>query len=74
VLSVPVSLRAAEKGAPPKPQNVLSPDEALDRLMKGNRRYVNGNMHRHDFIAERPALTLARIFHHRGEKVAKSFI
>jgi carbonic anhydrase len=60
VLSVPVSLRATEKGAPPKPQNVLSPDEALDRLMKGNRRYVNGNMHRHDFIAERPALALGQ--------------
>jgi carbonic anhydrase len=55
-LSVPVGLRAAEKEAPPKPQNVISPDEALDRLMKGNRRYVSGNMRRHNFIAERSAL------------------
>jgi hypothetical protein len=57
-LAVPVSLSAAEKGAAPKPQNVLSPDEALDRLMKGNHRYVEGTMRRHDFIAERPALAL----------------
>ena len=49
-------LFAAEKGAPPKPQNVLSSDAALDRLMKGNHRYVEGTMRRHDFVAERPAL------------------
>jgi carbonic anhydrase len=55
-LSIPALGRAAEKGPPPKPQNVLSPDSALDRLMKGNHRYVTGNMRRHDFIAERPAL------------------
>jgi carbonic anhydrase len=59
-LAIPVSLRAAEEGAPPKPQNVLSPEEALDRLMQGNRRYVDGNMRRHDFIAERPALALGQ--------------
>ena len=35
-LSVPVGLRAAEKEAPPKPQNVISPDEALDRLDSGD--------------------------------------
>jgi carbonic anhydrase len=55
-LSVPVLARAAKKGAPPKPQNVVSPDAALDRLMKGNQRYVRGTMRRHDFIAERAAL------------------
>lgn len=59
-LAIPASLRAAEKGTPPKPQNVLSPDEALDRLMKGNRRYTRGNMRRHDFIPERPALALGQ--------------
>jgi carbonic anhydrase len=32
----------------------------LDRLMQGNRRYVDGNMRRHDFIAERPALALGQ--------------
>jgi carbonic anhydrase len=43
-------------GETPKPQNVLSPDEALARLKKGNRRYVSGVMKRHDFVAEREAL------------------
>jgi carbonic anhydrase len=52
--------RAAEKGPPPKPQNVLSPDAAFDRLMKGNLRYVGGNMRRHDFKTERPALALGQ--------------
>jgi len=54
------SLFAAEKGAPPKPQNAISPDAALERLMKGNHRYVEGTMRRHDFIAERPALALGQ--------------
>jgi carbonic anhydrase len=59
-LSVSGWSRAAEKGPPPKPQNVLSPDAAFDRLMAGNHRYVAGNMHRHDFSAERPALALGQ--------------
>lgn len=48
------SARAASE--PPRPQNVISPDAALERLLKGNERYVSGNMHTHDFVAERPAL------------------
>jgi carbonic anhydrase len=43
--------------APPKPQNVLSPDAALQRLMKGNARYVEGVAARHDFKHEREALS-----------------
>src|ERR1700676_2590649 len=43
--------------APPKPENVLSPDAALDRLMKGNARYVEGVSRRHDFKHEREALS-----------------
>jgi carbonic anhydrase len=43
-------------GETPKPQNVLSPDEALDRLKKGSERYVAGVMKRHDFRSEREAL------------------
>ncbi|HXL67085.1 MAG TPA: carbonic anhydrase [Xanthobacteraceae bacterium] len=42
---------------PPKPQNVLSPDAALDRLMNGNKRYVDGLTKRHNFAHEREALT-----------------
>jgi carbonic anhydrase len=44
------------KPAPPKPQNALSPEEALARLMEGNKRYQTGVAKRHDFIAEREAL------------------
>jgi carbonic anhydrase len=43
--------------APPKPENIVSPDGALDRLMKGNGRYVEGVSRRHDFKHEREALT-----------------
>lgn len=41
---------------PPKPENVLSPDAALERLMKGNARYVEGVSRRHDFRHEREPL------------------
>lgn len=47
---------AKEKKTPPKPQNVLSPDAALKRLMEGNARYVDGTSRRHDFRHEREAL------------------
>ena len=42
--------------APPKPENVLSPDAALERLMNGNVRYVQGVSKRHDFSHEREPL------------------
>ena len=54
-LSLPVG--AFAQGGPPRPQNVLSPDDALKRLMSGNRRYVRGVAKRHDFKAEREPLT-----------------
>ena len=47
---------AKEAKTPPKPQNVLSPDASLERLLKGNTRYVNGVSLRHDFKHEREAL------------------
>src|ERR1700732_5336218 len=47
---------AEENKAPPKPENVLSPDAALKRLMKGNERYAEGESRRHDFKREREAL------------------
>src|SRR4051794_31438581 len=46
----------AQKAAP-KPENIVSPDGALDLLMKGNGRYVDGVSRRHDFKHEREALT-----------------
>jgi len=51
------SKRAAkQEPAPPKPENVVDPDAAMARLMKGNKRYQSGVAKRHDFIAEREAL------------------
>jgi carbonic anhydrase len=47
---------AKDKKAPPKPQNAISPDAALERLMQGNARYVDGLSRRHDFKHEREAL------------------
>jgi len=48
--------RARETKKPPKPQNLVSPDAALERLEEGNARYVHGVMRRHDFGHEREAL------------------
>jgi len=53
----PHALAKNAKALPPKPQNVLSPDAALDRLMQGNARYVEGISKRHDFKHEREALS-----------------
>lgn len=47
---------AKEAKAPPKPENVMSPDASLKRLMQGNQRYVEGIAQRHDFRHEREAL------------------
>jgi carbonic anhydrase len=48
---------AAPVKTPPKPQNVLAPDAALERLVKGNARYIDGTSKRHDFKHEREALS-----------------
>jgi carbonic anhydrase len=47
---------SAKEGKTPKPQNVVSPDASLELLMKGNKRYVEGDSRRHDFKHEREAL------------------
>ena len=49
-------LLTANAAEPAKSENVLSPDAALDRLMKGNARYIEGLSRRHDFKHEREAL------------------
>jgi carbonic anhydrase len=48
---------AKDKKRPPKPQNTIPPDAALERLMQGNARYVDGFSRQHDFKHEREALT-----------------
>jgi carbonic anhydrase len=48
--------QAKEAKRPPKPQNVVSPEDALERLEEGNERYVEGVARRHDFKHEREAL------------------
>ena len=48
--------RAKEAKTPPKPKNVVSPEDALERLEDGNERYVEGVTRRHDFKHEREAL------------------
>ena len=47
---------AKENKSPPKPENVVSPEASLKRLLKGNERYVEGEMRSHDFKREREAL------------------
>jgi carbonic anhydrase len=56
VAAAPYAL-AAPPTTPPKPENVISPDAALDRLMGGNARYVEGVGRRHDFKHEREPLS-----------------
>src|SRR5258708_27840066 len=47
---------AKQAKTPPKPQNVVSPDASLELLMKGNKRYIEGDSRRHDFKRERETL------------------
>ena len=54
--AAPVSSFAEDAKAPPKPENAISADAALERLMKGNTRYIDGVTKRHDFKNEREAL------------------
>lgn len=42
--------------SPPKPANVLSPDQAIERLMQGNKRYQAGNTRNRSFASTRGAL------------------
>ncbi|PPQ17289.1 carbonic anhydrase [Bradyrhizobium sp. AC87j1] len=47
---------AKEAKTPPKPDNQISPETALNRLMEGNDRYVQGVSRSDDFKRERPVL------------------
>lgn len=52
----PVKEETVAEKRPAKPENVMTPDAALERLMDGNDRYQKGLARRHDFVAEREAL------------------
>ncbi len=47
----------AAAAEPPRPQNVMTPDAALERLREGNDRYRNNQSRKNDFAAARAALT-----------------
>ena len=47
---------AANTKLPPLPENIMTPNEALDRLMEGNERYATGKSTPLDFSEERAAL------------------
>ncbi|MDN5751796.1 MAG: carbonic anhydrase [Nitrosospira sp.] len=47
---------AANTKSPPLPENVMTPDEALERLMAGNERYVTGQSTPLNFSEDRAAL------------------
>jgi carbonic anhydrase len=53
--TVPPVLAAPIK-TPPKPQNAITPEAALKRLLDGNVRYTAGTTQRYDFRHEREAL------------------
>ena len=48
---------ASAQPQPPKPANQLTPDQALERLMQGNERYVSGKTSAKDFASTRAALS-----------------
>ena len=47
---------SADLPAPPKPENVLTPAAALERLLAGNKRYVSNGSRPFDFMRDREAL------------------
>lgn len=47
---------AASTKTPPLPENIMTPDQALDRLMEGNERYAAGKSTPLDFSEDRAAL------------------
>lgn len=56
LLGMSTAARVAYAESPPKPDNVLSPDQALQRLMEGNERYVSGKTFARSFASTRAVL------------------
>lgn len=57
LFGLPAAVRAAQPQSPPKPDNTLSPDEPIERLMAGNKRYITGETNDRIFASTRAALT-----------------
>ena len=57
LLGLPALSSPAFAAEPPKPGNVLSPEQALERLMRGNERYTSGKTLDRDFASTRATLT-----------------
>ena len=51
---------AAAETAIPKPQNVMTPDAALERLVRGNERFMKGEIETHEFVLDRAAIKKAQ--------------
>lgn len=56
LLGMSAAAGVAHAKSPPKPENVLSPDQAIKRLMEGNERYTLGKTQKRSFAATRAAL------------------
>lgn len=56
LLGMSAVVGGAHAKSPPKPGNMLSPDQALKRLMEGNERYTSGKTQSRNFAATRRAL------------------
>lgn len=56
LLGLSAGARAAQAESPPKPGNVVSPDQAIKRLMGGNQRYASGKTQARSFRSTRAAL------------------
>ncbi|PLC47880.1 carbonic anhydrase [Pollutimonas subterranea] len=56
LLGMSAAARAAQSQPPPKPDNTLSPDQAIKRLMEGNERYRSDKTRSRSFTSTRAAL------------------
>lgn len=57
---IPETVNAEKLDNTPKLQNMISPDAALQRLMDGNQRFLNGSKKKQNFRSEREALLLGQ--------------
>ncbi|WP_148255892.1 carbonic anhydrase [Pusillimonas sp. T7-7] len=56
LLGMSAAVGVAHAKSPPKPDNALSPDQAVKRLMEGNERYASGKTQSRNFASTRAAL------------------